>query len=102
MRECAINWISGEMTATVTAASSTRLKGKIEKLANEFPDEVKIIIRNGDGSIMAHVPVKWVKVGEPPKRELSEEQKEANAERLRLAREKQKAEKLLAGSMPEE
>lgn len=84
--EFAIEWVRGSNTATVTFPSSSRFKTKIEKLASEYPDEVKIRHENKDGSIVGTIPVKFVKIGAP--RKVSEEQKEAAAERLRKMREK--------------
>ena len=78
--ENVIEWYSGEKTASVTAWNGS-LKNKILKLANERPDEVQILAENEDGSILAHVPKKWVRI--TPSRKLTEEQREANAERLR-------------------
>lgn len=44
----------------------------IRKLAKEYPDEVEVIAENADGSLMAHVPLGWVKI--KPKRKLSQAQ----------------------------
>lgn len=85
MKECSIAWIKGGDYAEVSAYSNSKLKGQIERLAKSCPDDVKIIAENDDGSIFAHVPIKWVNVRRP--RQMSEEQKEAAAERLRKAKE---------------
>jgi hypothetical protein len=77
--------VRGSNTATVTFPSSSRFKTKIEKLASEYPDEVKIRHENKDCSIVGTIPVKFVKIGAP--RKVSDEQKEAAAERLRKMRE---------------
>ena len=91
--ECVIEFERRSDYAGVTAASGTALKSKILKLAQQFPDSVEIISRNEDGSLFAHVPVKWVKVSAPRRVEMSEERKAAASERLREYRAKQKAEK---------
>lgn len=88
--ECVIEWVRGGDHAGVTAHSNSRLKSRIEKLAEKFPDKVKIIARNEDGSIFAHVPISYVKVNPP--RQVSDEFKQESAERLKNAR----AEKLKA------
>lgn len=80
MQEFAINWIKGDKIASVTAPSSTALGNKILRLAEER-DDVTIVRQNKDGSILANVPVKWIKIGAP--RKMSEEQRAAAAERLR-------------------
>lgn len=84
MTEEVIEWIRGESVATITACSSSRLNGKIRKLAQEH-EECQIIRVNDDGSILAHVPVKWIKVSPP--RKVSEEQRQAAADRFRKMRE---------------
>lgn len=76
VNEFAIEWIKGDNTATVTAPTSTRLKGQVMRLAEKYPDEVEVTDVNKDGSIVAHVPVKWVNIRHP--RKISDEQKEAS------------------------
>lgn len=83
--EFAIEWVRSSDTATVTFPSSSRFKTKIEKLASEYPDEVKIRHENKDGSIVATIPVKFIKISAP--RKVSDEQREASAERFRKMRE---------------
>ena len=68
--ENVIEWIRGQETATLTLTRGT-LATRVKKLAIERPEERQIIAENKDGSILAHVPVKWVKINPP--RELSEE-----------------------------
>lgn len=80
MNEFAIEWIKGSDRATVTAPGSTKLCNSLKRYAETHDDEVRIIDENEDGSIVAHVPVKWVKVRPP--RKVSEEQKAKAAERL--------------------
>ena len=80
MQEFAINWIKGDKIASVTVPSSTALGNKILRLANERADVV-IIRQNNDGSIYAKVPVKWIKLSPP--REMTEEQRQQLAERMR-------------------
>lgn len=86
--EFAIEWVRGANTATATFPSSSRFKTKIEKLAAEYPENVIIKHENKDGSIVATLPVKFIKIGAP--RKVSDEQKEAAAERLRKMREDRK------------
>lgn len=91
-KENAIEFLYGDKEATVTFCSP-RYVSKIKKLAEERPDECKIVVENKDGSIVAHVPVKWVKISPiRAARPMTEEQKEALTERLRKAREKIKRE----------
>ena len=86
MNECAIEWVKQSDTAGVTAYSNSRLKSKLLKYAESHPNECKIIAENEDGSIFAHVPVKWIKVS--PTKKVSDEQRAAAAERLAKARSK--------------
>ena len=64
----------------VTFASNTRMKGKLMKLAEAHPDEVKNLTFNKDGSVYALIPLKWVKLGYP--RVVSDEFREQARERL--------------------
>ena len=89
-----MEWLTGDRIGAVTF-SQRRMVSKIEKYAEEYPDEIKIIKKNDDGSIYAHVPVSWFKFSPPRKgREFSEEEKAVAAERLRIAREKKNAENI--------
>ena len=83
--ENVIEFLTGQRRATVTL-SQERYKTKIEKLAKERPDECKIIARNTDGTILAHVPVSWVKISPPRKVEMSDERKEQLRQQLASAR----------------
>ena len=66
--------------ATVTL-SQGRYITRIKKLAVEHPEECRIIAQNSDGSIYAHIPVKWIRIN--PGMELTEEQKQKKADALR-------------------
>ena len=81
MNEFAIDWLKGSNYAEVAAPSGSALKSKLLALSEKYPDEVTNIIINKDGSIFCHVPVSYVKVSHP--RTVSDEQKEAAAERFR-------------------
>ena len=86
VNEFCIEWTRSSKTATVTAPNNTSIKNKIVKLAQEKPEEVQIIAENKDGSILAHVPTKYVKISPP--RQISEEERE----RLRIQLEKARLE----------
>lgn len=77
--ENAIEFLRNAKMATVTFTQGKYIS-KIQKYAESFPDEVEIVAQNKDGSIVAHIPVKWIKISPP--RQISEEQKEAARERL--------------------
>lgn len=84
MNEIAIEWEKGREKATISAYNNSKLKGKIMKYVVSHPNDVDVY-ENKDGSIVAHVPTKWVKVSPP--RNVSEEQAKAAGERLRKMRE---------------
>lgn len=65
----------------MTLPNATAMKSRVIKLADKYPDEVKILATNPDGSIFANVPVRYVKISRP--REVSEEQAAAAGERFR-------------------
>lgn len=81
MNEFAIEWVKGSNYAGVTVPTGTALKSKLLRLADEHPDDVKILKINEDGSIFAHIPVSYVKISPP--RQVSDEQKEAASERFK-------------------
>ena len=82
VQENCIEWIKGSKTATVTFPKG-RFTTKISKLAEQFPDEVQICHTNSDGSIVAHIPVKYIKIGRPKQVNYTEEQREELRERAR-------------------
>lgn len=84
IRETCVEYIEQEITATFYSGER-KLINKILKLAEERPDEVKIICmpEYNDGHILAHIPKSWLKISPPAKRTLSEEQRAAAAERMR-------------------
>lgn len=51
--------------------------------AEKYPQECEILHRNDDGSIFAHVPLSWIKIGPPRKVELTDERKKELAARLK-------------------
>ena len=81
MTDNVIEWLRNSPTATVTFCQGKYIT-KIRKLAERFPDECEILAENEDGSILAHIPVKWIKINNP-RREISDEEREELAERMR-------------------
>lgn len=82
--ENVIEWIRDSEQATVTLSQKGMIS-RIKKLAKARPEECQIVAENEDGSIVAHVPRKWVKIS-PPK-QYSEEERQKAAERLEHIRE---------------
>lgn len=86
MKETIYEHADGNDTFTVTAAERWSV-GMIRRLAEKHPGEVVITAENDDGSVVAHVPAAWMRI--VPKRtvELTDEQRQERAERMRRARE---------------
>lgn len=82
--ENAIEWLRGGKTATLSLTQGRTIT-RVMKLAKSRPEECRIIAENADGSIVASVPVCWIKIS--PIREVSEEQKEAARVRMKEMRE---------------
>ena len=85
--ENAIEWLDTKQKATVTLHGG-RLKNRVMKLAEEYPDEVEIR-REPDansGFLVAKIPAKWVKITPPRRLELTDEQKEELMARLGITR----------------
>ena len=78
--ECSIAWLRGSDYAEVSAYNGSKLKGRVLKLAEQYPDDVKIIATYKDGSILAYVLLKYVPNLRAPKK-LTEEQRAILAER---------------------
>ena len=70
--ENAIEWLKGRKVATVTLAGGTALNTRVRKLAKSKPDKCQIRDENEGGTIVAHIPVSWIKIN--PERELSDTQ----------------------------
>ena len=64
--ENVIEFLRDSDTAGVTF-SQRRYITKIRKLAEKHPDQVRILAENPDGSILARIPVSWIRVGPPRK-----------------------------------
>jgi hypothetical protein len=82
--ENVIEFLRGQQRATATFCYG-RMANRVKKLAEEHPEEVQIVAENPDGSIVAHFPVKWVKIMAPSKNrpEMSEEKKQELRERIK-------------------
>lgn len=82
MNENVIEWLSGSDTVLVTF-SQKKYVNKIKKLA-ETREDVVIKTENKDGSILARLPIKFIKI--TPPRQMSEEQRNQARERLEKIR----------------
>lgn len=86
-RETNVGYLDGWQFASVTT-SIRRHISKMKALAEAHPNEVTLI-ENPDGSIYMQFPPEWLRLPSPPrKRNLSDEQKQAIAQRLAEGRDK--------------
>lgn len=83
--ENGIEFIKDAKTATVQF-SQGRYKSRIRNLAEKYPEECKILAENKDGTLLAHIPVEWVKISPPATR--SELQRELAREKMLAFHEK--------------
>lgn len=77
--ENVLEWLKDADQATLTL-SQPRTITRVRQLAAKHPEECEIVAENKDGSVCAHVPVKWIKIA-PPK-QFTDEQKKEMAVRL--------------------
>lgn len=82
--ENVIEFIENEKRATVTF-SQGRFKTRIRKLAEEHPEKCQVIKENKDGSLLAHIPVSWIKIS-PPKEVSDEHRERARQNMLKMRR----------------
>lgn len=88
-QETAIEYVKGDKHATFYSGESKYIS-MIHRLAEEYPEQVEIKSED-EGGVLAHIPVSWFRAPKPPiKRQFTEEQKQASAERMRKAREAKK------------
>jgi len=80
-----IDWERGQDMATCTFTMK-RFITKIEKLAEKYPDDVKIIHRNEDGTVVAHMPISYIHLSNA-KKNLSDDENDSRAELMRLGKE---------------
>lgn len=87
-KEANINFYEGDDTVWVTVYQG-KYKNQIKKLAEEYPDEVKVIAINDNGTLYAKLDKKFVHLSFSyrEKKEVTEEQREAARERIKLAQE---------------
>ena len=86
MNETSVERIQGEEYCTVFTAER-KFINQLKEFSTKYPGQVNIIKENEDGSILAHVPSSWFRFVKPPtKRNFTEEQKQAMAERMKKAR----------------
>lgn len=85
MAEISVEFIKGEKYLTWYSDDFATIR-HIKKLQNEHPDDV-VVVAEDESSIVVYVPVNWFREPKPKaKREMTEEQRFAAAERLAKGR----------------
>lgn len=87
MDENVIEWLNGSDYIGVTL-SQRKWINKVELFAKQ-DENVRILARNADGSIYAHLPISYLKLSKKRTVELTNEEREEIAERFRKARNKE-------------
>ena len=88
-KELDIGYIEGNKIASLSS-SILKFTNKAKKLAEEYPDQVKLYT-NEDGTIYMTFPVDWIRFPKPKTtRILTEEDKQKLAERMENARNQKK------------
>lgn len=80
LKETTTNTCGGEKTFRMSS-SEQKWINKINKLHDKYPDEVKIINVDPDGTIMADIPITYFKVSHP--KVMSEATKQKASERFK-------------------
>lgn len=86
-RENVFDWFNREQRVNFTL-NQLKMKNQIKKLVESGDTEVKIDCENSDGSITGSMPLSYIKISKPHRRNLSEDQRKDVAERFRKAKEK--------------
>ena len=87
--EMNVNYVNTDDVVSVTAYEGKYIN-QLKALAEKHPDEVKLMPTGLNGVVLAHLPKKYVHVSfyESSKKEMTEEQRAAAADRLRAMRKK--------------
>ena len=85
IRETAFDHVAGESIATFYTAERKWIN-TIHELKGQYPDEVDIRHVNDDGSLVAHIPVSWLKIRPKKKVNMTAEQIAASKARLEKGR----------------
>ena len=87
IKETCINYVDCDDMVSVSTYQKKYIN-KLKALVEDHPDEVKVVAENDDGTVCVHLPLKYVHIsfGEHKRREMSEDQKVAAAERLKKFR----------------
>ena len=84
-KENAIEFYTSSGVCTVSFTSARHIN-RISKLYESNRSDFVYFTKNHDGSVCAKIPLSWVRITPPTKRELSESEREVLRQRLADAR----------------
>lgn len=86
--ETACGYLTDDKGRAWFSSDEFKWKNRMAKLAEQYPDQVQITVKpeDNDGCLNAYFPAKWLKITPPIKRNMTEEQRMAAAERMRNMR----------------
>lgn len=88
VRENVIEFLLNQKVMAVTL-TQRKLANRVKEYAEKYPEEVRIVKENDDGSIFAKLPTRYLRIVRPSEgRIMTEEEKEASRKRLELGRQK--------------
>ena len=90
IRETVYNQIAGSKIGTLFTAERKWIN-RIYFLQKKCPEQVQIVAKNKDGSILAHIPVSFFKLSPPRCLDITDEQRDARKEHCKLMRDNKKA-----------
>lgn len=82
--ENVIEWLKGDTEATVTFCQGNRFTTMVRKLAEKYPDRIRIT-HDDNKTFMAKIPVSTIRIS-VIEQNLTEEERKAVGERLRNSR----------------
>ena len=87
LKETCCEFLNVDKHATF-CSSETKWINKIIQLKEQYPDDIHIQVypEDNQGMILAHIPKSFFKLNPPRKRNMTEEQRQAIAERLSAGR----------------
>ncbi len=86
VKENVIEFLLNQKVMAVTL-TQRKLANRVKEYAERYPEEVRIVKENSDGSIFAKMPTRYLRIVRPSEgRVFTEEEKEASRKRLELGR----------------
>lgn len=91
LKETGLCFYHGKNEKLFLSTGSKKYINKYKKMADDFPNDVKIVYENTDGSICVEMPAEcFVPPRMKQKRKMTDEQRLKAAERMRRAKEMKK------------